>query len=602
MFAAKGGIGARSLASANLDGLSSLSSLTSGARKPLCGVEVRDSSADENLLAHAEPHEAPKRQSTLLGFVTRPAVSEVVIAVASEQLVAETADDPLGVDEDDGGAPSWAASGGMVLEVLEEMVTQVLGRDGGLLDESERFWLAAVRSGSTAARALYARLYARRGVSFTLDDALGYPEVGGNAPAAARELRDAGLARLVSLEAPLDGACASILIEQLAGAALKEACAAAGISTALGRSPLASRPATAAGTSTGASAGTHSVAAAAPCASGFGLVGGAGPVAEQRRLLRQRLALPPVRPRTRPPALTAAAAAAAADAAAAAASRHSSLHASGWFEPTAAPPLLLAPQSTLAPCAAVPSRAVTSAVTSAVAGEGGGRLRPAQRAGVLRRIVTLLTSPRSGKGAGAGEKPLQVAVARTGVVLVLTEAPLAALLLAERLFFRGSYCGGIATAAAAAMGCRSLRPPGYALPPPGSLPPSVPNRAVLTRCEAAGCLGAAYVACVEADDEPALHALARCAERVLRALVARRRAAADADALAEADAAVEELCAVAGMRAASKLHASRELHASEVEGFEQLRATQPLAARMSVGWLCASLLTVQVSLLEKRKR
>ena len=96
MFAAKGGIGARSLASANLDGLSSLSSLTSGARKPLCGVEVRDSSADENLLAHAEPHEAPKRQSTLLGFVTRPAVSEVVIAVASEQLVAETADDPLG--------------------------------------------------------------------------------------------------------------------------------------------------------------------------------------------------------------------------------------------------------------------------------------------------------------------------------------------------------------------------------------------------------------------------------------------------------------------------------------------------------------------------
>ena len=461
-MSAKGGIGARSLASANLDGLSSLSSLTSGARKPLCGVEARDSSADENLLAHAEPHEAPKRQSTLLGFVTRSAVSEVVIAVESEQLGAETANDPLGVDEDDGAAPSWAASGGMVLEVLEEMVTQVLGRDGGLLDESERFWLAAVRSGSTAARALYARLYARRGVSFTLDDALGYPEVGGNAPAAARELRDAGLARLVSLEAPLDGACASILIEQLAGAALKEACAAAGISTALGRSPLASRPATAAGTSTGASAGTHSVAAAAPCASGFGLVGGAAPVAEQRRLLRQRLSLPPVRPRTRPPSLTAAAAAAAAAAADAAAaatasSRHSSLHASGWFEPTAAPPLLPAPLSTLAPCAAVPS----SAVTSAVAGEGGGRLRPAQRASVLRRIVTLLTSPRLGKGAGAGEKPLQVAE-RTGVVIVLTEAPLAALLLAEWLFFRGSYCGGIATAAAAAMGCRSLRPPEYA--------------------------------------------------------------------------------------------------------------------------------------------
>jgi len=462
-MSAKGGIGARSLASANLDGLSSLSSLTSGARKPLCGVEARDSSADENLLAHAEPHEAPKRQSTLLGFVTRPAVSEVVIAVESEQMVAETANDPLGVDEDDGAAPSWAASGGMVLEVLEEMVTQVLGRDGGLLDESERFWLAAVRSGSTAARALYARLYARRGVSFTLDDALGYPEVGGNAAAAARELRHAGLARLVSLEAPLDGACASILIEQLAGAALKEACAAAGISSASGRSPLASRPSTAAGPSTGASAGTHSVAAAAPCASGFGLVGGAAPVAEQRRLLRQRLSLPPVRPRTRPPSLTAAAAAAAAAAAdaaaaAAAASRHSSLHASGKFEPTAAPPLLPSPLSTLAPCAAVP----TSAVSSAVAGEGGGRLRPAQRASVLRRIVTLLTSPRLGKGAGAGEKPLQVAEGRTGVVIVLTEAPLAALLLAEWLFFRGSYCGGIATAAAAAMGCRSLRPPEYA--------------------------------------------------------------------------------------------------------------------------------------------
>jgi hypothetical protein len=170
-----------------------------------------------------------------------------------------------------------------------------------------------------------------------------------------------------------------------------------------------------------------------------------------------------VRPRTRPPSLTAAAAAAAAAAAdaaaaAAAASRHSSLHASGWFEPTAAPPLLPAPLSTLAPCAAVPS----SAVSSAVAGEGGGRLRPAQRASVLRRIVTLLTSPRLGKGAGAGEKPLQVAEGRTGVVIVLTEAPLAALLLAEWLFFRGSYCGGIATAAAAAMGCRSLRPPEYA--------------------------------------------------------------------------------------------------------------------------------------------
>jgi hypothetical protein len=464
-MSAKGGIGARSLASANLDGLNSLSSLTSGARKPLCGVEARDSSADENLLAHAEPHEAPKRQSTLLGFVTRSAVSEVVIAVESEQMVAETANDPLGVDEDDGAAPSWAASGGMVLEVLEEMVTQVLGRDGGLLDESERFWLAAVRLGSTAARALYARLYARRGVSFTLDDALGYPEVGGNAAAAARELRHAGLARLVSLEAPLDGTCASILIEQLAGAALKEACAAAGISSASGRSPLVSRPSTAAGPSTGASAGTHSVAAAAPCASGFGLVGGAAPVAEQRRLLRQRLSLPPVRPRTRPPSLTAAAAAAAAaaaDAAAAAAaaassSRHSSLHASGWFETAAVSTVLPAPLSTLVPCEAVPS----SAVTSAVAGEGGGRLRPAQRASVLRRIVTLLTSPRLGKGAGAGEKPLQVAE-RTGVVIVLTEAPLAALLLAEWLFFRGSYCGGIATAAAAAMGCRSLRPPEYA--------------------------------------------------------------------------------------------------------------------------------------------
>jgi hypothetical protein len=59
---------------------------------------------------------------------------------------------------------------------------------------------------------------------------------------------------------------------------------------------------------------------------------------------------------------------------------------------------------------------------------------------------------------------------------------------------------------------------------------------------------------------------------------------------------------VAGRRVASKLHACRELHASEVEGFELLRATQPLAARTSVGWLCASLLTVHVSLLEKRKR
>ena len=146
MFAAKGGIGARSLASANLDGLSSLSSLTSGARKPLCGVEVRDSSADENLLAHAEPHEAPKRQSTLLGFVTRPAVSEVVIAVASEQLVAETADDPLGVDEDDGGAPSWAASGGMVLEVLEEMVTLLAGCGALRLNGCARALRALVRA------------------------------------------------------------------------------------------------------------------------------------------------------------------------------------------------------------------------------------------------------------------------------------------------------------------------------------------------------------------------------------------------------------------------------------------------------------------------
>lgn len=37
-----------------------------------------------------------------------------------------------------------------------------------------------------------------------------------------------------------------------------------------------------------------------------------------------------------------------------------------------------------------------------------------------------------------------------------------------------------------------------------------------------------------------------------------------------------------------------ELHADEAEGWAALRASRPLAARLTIGWVCASLLTVQV--------
>ena len=73
-------------------------------------------------------------------------------------------------------------------------------------------------------------------------------------------------------------------------------------------------------------------------------------------------------------------------------------------------------------------------------------------------------------------------------------------------------------------------------------------------------------------------------------------AAADEAAIEAADkaagAAAAALCAAGGLAVGS----CGSLHAAEAEGWGALRAARPLAARMSLGWVCCSVLTVQVLL------
>ena len=59
-----------------------------------------------------------------------------------------------------------------------------------------------------------------------------------------------------------------------------------------------------------------------------------------------------------------------------------------------------------------------------------------------------------------------------------------------------------------------------------------------------------------------------------------------------AGAAAAALCAAGGLAVGS----CGSLHAAEAEGWGALRAARPLAARMSLGWVCCSVLTVQVLL------
>ena len=57
------------------------------------------------------------------------------------------------------------------------------------------------------------------------------------------------------------------------------------------------------------------------------------------------------------------------------------------------------------------------------------------------------------------------------------------------------------------------------------------------------------------------------------------------------------LCAAGGLA----VEACGGLDPAEAEGWSTLRAARPLAARMSLGWVCCSVLTVQVAALERRR-
>lgn len=546
-----------------IDGLHSLGVLLSGgARKPLLGFAAAAPAAIEGCLL-ADSAEvvtaAPKKQTSLMGFLTKKAAEpppvEEPAAVGGSGTDEE--DDPAGnaAIEDDNGpsVPSWIDSGGMMLEVLDEMALAVLSRDSVVLTQTERHWLALFASNddasssgglpplSTAAKALYTRLFARRGIAFRLST-LSYPEVG-DAAAAAEELRSRGLVRLLSTHTQSDGAvdavAASLALELLPGTALKPICVAAGLPA---RAPLAQRAG-------GASASADSSDRAAAT------------VAEQRRLLRDRLNLPPLQSRVRPPSLhrfaaTAEGAAAADD---------------------------------------VGAQLATAAVASSALGPrgcgsgGGARLRPAQRSALVRRVLTSLG----------------------GRVVLLTEPPLASLLRAERLFFTGSYCSDISAAAAAAMGCRNLTPPTYDLPPPDRPPPPLlPSRGVLRRWEASVALAAAYDAHVRAGDEAAAAGLAQLAHDLLLAVEARRTASGLGTAASPTSAEAEAPFAHLSRGGLDSGEGGGEdggggdavsLDPSEAEGWEASRRGHAGGGRTCFGWVCATVLTVHVALLEKAK-
>ena len=512
----------------HLDGSSSLAGMSStAARKPLVGYTATGDERAECLLAHdaMEQCQAPAvtKQSSLKSFFKVPVPATPASAAAPEVAVESSdadqrvdsaeADDNTGdgaeTCETNGGedeTPSWAASGGMILAVCEEMVQHTLQRDRGLLSAEERHWLslmlphgqpeaatAAADASSSApmsdssslsieARALYARLFARRGVAFVLSS-LDYIEAGGSAAVAtvAAELQAAGMVRLVSadtaLDGPVDASAASAVLELLSSKSLKQLCQAAGLPARL---PLVPTSGVASSRSSSSSSGGAAAAEAD------------GPVAEMRRQLRVRLGLPQPRRRLQRPD-TRAMATEAFDAAAAVAVAMGGVG-DAVGDAAASERLGAGITGTSVACS-------TSATT-------GVRLRPAQRSALVRRIFSLLG----------------------GRVILLAEPPVHAMLRSERLFFAGSFCPDLSSAAAAAMGCRNMRPPSFVLPSAEAERPALlPHRSVLLRYEASIALARAYEGSVQQGDEGEMGRLAHLAYRLLQAVTRRRLVASGHD-------------------------------------------------------------------------
>lgn len=549
----------------HLDGSSSLSALTwSSTRKPLLGITAPVSDKLNCLLALSDAHiqQKPKTQSSLMGFFTAkpaPAASAAPSTAGvdeAEPVPGDAAGEGAGgrVDEDEPTEPTtWAASGGVLLEILHEMVSHVLHRDGLVLTAGERQWLQLLTPPSPSpptpslassppplsqpARALYARLFARQGLAFALASLDAYAEVGNRdeALAAARELRDAGLVRVVSTDAHVDGhvdaASISAAVELLTGPRLKAACLAAGLTT---RAPSTN-----------------------------GLDGGQGHATDQRRLLRERLNLPPSRQRYPP---------------------------------------LVSLDATATDASGVAARATATTMGSATGGSGA-RLRPAQRSELVRRVLAMLG----------------------GHVVCLMEAPLSALLRAERLFFAGSFCSTLSTAAAAAMGVSNMAPPSYELPKPTGAPrPLLPSRAVLMRFEASLSLAAAYEASMARVDFAEADSLAAVAHTLLGAVLTRRGSAPpplaasshdgvesatarEARAFRALAAAVDDGRGIASgdegaLSDAALVLSSAGLHPAESEEWENDQRACAVGARMCFGWVCAAVLCVHVAWLEKRRQ
>ena len=285
----------------SLEGLHSLPLLN--LRKPLLGYRSPSAPIEDLLAGSAAASSTPTpslQQSKLASFFKKPPAEPAVPAAdAAEEAPPAPADEAAEeapVEQQEADAPSWAASGGMLLAVMEEMVQSTLTRNTALLtaDEHAHLRLLLPTSNTTAlsvsARALYARLFARRGIAFRLSALSSYAEVGDDPTSAAIELQTAGLCRLVSpstsLDGPLDGMAASLVLELLTSPQLKQLAVAAGLPP---RAPLAAR--------------SNAAAAASADASDP-----SGTVADIRRQLRGRLGLPTPPSRLRPPTTAATAA------------------------------------------------------------------------------------------------------------------------------------------------------------------------------------------------------------------------------------------------------------------------------------------------------
>ncbi len=535
-----------------LDGLASLTAEVQRAGRKR---GARDEHGAEDLLAGAPepPPPAQRKQSSLAQFfqkrggggtdagggadaggVADAGGGTSVEAAASGNGGAAAEANGDGDADDEAEMPGWAARGGALLAVVDEMVRHVRDRDAHIFTREEMRWLclfagprddaaAAANDGpadgavgpaspaesplSTPARALYARLFSRRPVAYVLGSLPPYAEIP-DARAAAAELGATGFIRLVCAGAgPLTPHAASLLLELLRGRALRHV---ADVTELRHKGES---------------------------------------VAWVREQLRARLALP---------------------------------------DPDGAGP----------------------------SGGGGARCKPGVRAAALRRVASELGG---------------------GPFIVLHDAPLAALKLAERLFFAGSYCADANDAAAAEMGVeRILPPPAYALSPnDAALPRCPPSRDAWVRVEAATLAAAAYVDALEDIDSAEGWARAQDHaarfEAMLRALTERIGAAPADDAppgaafsaaVRASHAAAAALCAPHAPEICSEISANiSAVGPAEAEGWDSLRAARPLVARTTIGAVCAKarprpcppprprprvtpstwqVLTVHVSALEKR--